>query len=174
MKSPTTTVPIWPKSNETYMNAADNAPGGLVSTCVLMNYLMSLIIRACMPQSRVEKCVSNPSFSPTFSAEQQQSILPTLEVDFLINEKSDIYAAWSCSTCRVTTMAIPGEQKPTIMMVTGAWHRPFFYDVLGDALNALGYGWLCPELASSQFPRLAFYHLAHHINGLDIVPSLYA
>lgn len=52
-------------------------------------------------------------------------------------------------------MTTSSEQKPVILMVTGAWHRPFFYDPLGDALKAKGYEWLCPELASSQYKGLS-------------------
>lgn len=40
------------------------------------------------------------------------------------------------------------SDKPIILMVTGAWHRPFLYDRLKEQLNNLGYQFLCPELAS--------------------------
>lgn len=43
------------------------------------------------------------------------------------------------------------KQKPVILLVHGAWHRPFHYRSLIDALNAKGFTVLVPPLASSGY-----------------------
>ncbi|KAM5349932.1 hypothetical protein ACJ41O_006437 [Fusarium nematophilum] len=43
------------------------------------------------------------------------------------------------------------KQKPVILLVHGAWHRPLHYRVLINALNAEGFTVLAPPLASSGY-----------------------
>ncbi|KAL6412950.1 hypothetical protein AUP68_02444 [Ilyonectria robusta] len=43
------------------------------------------------------------------------------------------------------------KQKPVILLVHGAWHRPFHYRSLIDALNTKGFTVLAPPLASSGY-----------------------
>ncbi|KAK3935772.1 Alpha/beta hydrolase fold-1 [Diplogelasinospora grovesii] len=43
-------------------------------------------------------------------------------------------------------MASPAENKPTFLLVTGAWHQPAFYQPTKDALTALGYECVVPQM----------------------------